>query len=77
LKQILLQIRVRKSCNRPFVVYLKIYFIGSKESPSKELPGKKAENIVGDFPLKSPITVNIKDLLIQKMLNEKVLNICK
>jgi len=43
------------------------------DPPSKELAGKGTVNIVEDFPFKSPITVNIKDLLLlQRMTNKNV-----
>jgi len=47
------------------------------DPPSKELAGKGTENIVTDFPFKSPIKLNITDLMIQRMLNEKGINIRK
>jgi len=47
------------------------------DPPSKELAGIGTENIVEDFPFKSPIKLNTRDLLIQRTLNEKRINICK
>jgi len=48
------------------------------ENPlSKELAGKGTENIVTEFPFKSPIKVTRRDVKIQRLLDEKGNNIRK
>jgi len=43
------------------------------DPPSKELAGEDVE----DYPFKSPITPNIKDLLLEKRMTNKNVTSCK